>query len=267
MGMPFRTFLAFAAVVSFTLPAFAQKYPPDVQNALNLVRKHVNALPNGQGAGDFIPQSDAAVKQLFPDHRMVIVRFRIYPVARIIPEGLHPSNIFTVSKDGKVEHLSDVKTMEGFFRKHHAAAKSEKDAKAILAAWLTLTPEFHQDGFYKFDVLDKEFAVEGDPMKVGGRAVVMQGGNGDLRAEIAFDGDGKLATVTEKAAIRRGPRPICQATKLLDADPIVRRMAEQDLLIMGVSARDYLIEQRGRAMPDLCEAIDRLWEQIQKNGW
>jgi hypothetical protein len=28
--------------------------------------------------------------------------------------------------------------------------------------------------------------------------------------------------------LRAGPRPICQATKLLDRDPIVRRMAEQD---------------------------------------
>lgn len=267
MGKPLRTFVGFAVFASFTLAAFAQQDPPDVQDALNLVRKHVNSLPNGQGAGEFIPQTAAPVKQAFPDHRMVIVRFRIYPVARIIPEGLRPSNIFVVNKDGKLEHLSDIKTMEGFFRTHHAAAKNGTDAKAILAAWLTLTPEFHQDGFYKFDVLDKEFATESSPLKAGGRAVVMQGGNGDLRAELAFDGDGKLATVTEKVAIRRGPRPICQATKLLDADAIVRRMAEQDLIIMGISARDYLMEQRDLAAPELRETIDRLWNQIQKNGW
>src|SRR4029079_13269311 len=122
--------------------------------------------------------------------RMVIIRFRLYPVARIIPEGLKASNIFAVDKEGKLEYLKDVRTMEGFFRKHHAAVKNEKDAKAVLVAWLTLTPEFHQDGFYKFDVLDKEFAVEGDLSKTSGRAVVMQGGNGDLRADLAFDGEG-----------------------------------------------------------------------------
>jgi hypothetical protein len=84
---------------------------------------------------------------------------------------------------------------------------------------------------------------------------------------VLFDKEGKLAKVNEKAAIRPGPRPICQATKLLDADPIVRRIAEQDLLIMGLSSRDYLMERRERASPELREAIDRVWLQIQKNGW
>src|SRR6184192_2360441 len=70
-----------------------------------------------------------------------------------------------------------------------------------------------------------------------------------------------------RSAIRPGPRPICQATKLLDPDPLVRRICEQDLLIMGLSARDYLMEQRARATPELRAALDRLWEKIQKNGW
>ena len=120
---------------------------------------------------------------------------------------------------------------------------------------------------FKFDVLDKEFNAGDSPLHAAGRLVVMQGGNGELRAAIEYDKDGKLAKVTEKAAIRAGPRPICQATKLLDADPIVRRIAEQDLLIMGLSARDYLMEQRESATPELQGAIDRVWRQIQINGW
>ena len=95
----------------------------------------------------------------------------------------------------------------------------------------------------------------------------MQGGNGELTAALEYGKDGKLAKVVETAKIRPGPRPICQATKLLDADPIVRRMAEQDLLIMGLFARDYLMEQRELATPELRAAIDRVWQQIQKNGW
>src|SRR5207249_6646109 len=66
-------------------------------------------------------------------------------------------------------------------------------------------------------------------------------------------------------SIRPGPRPICQATKLLDADPLVRRICEQDLLIMGLSARDYLAEQRAAARPELRDAIDRLWQKIQRS--
>jgi hypothetical protein len=134
-----------------------------------------------------------------------------------------------------------------------------------LSAWLTLTPEFHQDGMFKFEVLAKEFAIQGD--KASGRAVVMQGGNGDLRADLVLDKNGKLAKATEKAAIRPGPRPICQATKLLDADPLVRLIAEQDLLIMGLAAREYIMEQRALATPELRQAIDRVWRQMKKNGW
>ena len=70
------------------------------------------------------------------------------------------------------------------------------------------------------------------------------------------------AQVNEEAKIRPGPRPICQATKLLDADQIVRRMAEQDLLYMGRAAHEYLMQQRAQAAPDLQQAIDRLWQRI-----
>jgi hypothetical protein len=44
-------------------------------------------------------------------------------------------------------------------------------------------------------------------------------------------------------------------------------MAEADLLFMGLAARDYLMEQRAQASPELRQAIDRLWERIVKNGW
>ena len=95
----------------------------------------------------------------------------------------------------------------------------------------------------------------------------MAGGSGTVTASLTFDDAGKLAKVSEEAKFRPGPRPICQATKLLDPDAIVRKMAEQDLLIMGLAAREYLNEQRAQAGPELRRAIDRLWQRIQKNGW
>src|SRR5262249_38494342 len=124
------------------------------------------------------------------------------------------------------------------------------------------------DGMFRFDVTEKGFSVEKGKrgLEAAGRAIVMQGGNGELAATLEFV-DGKLAAVTESAKIRPGPRPICQATKLLDPTPIVRKMAEQDLLIMGIAARSYLMEQRGQARPELREAIDRLWRKIEENGW
>jgi hypothetical protein len=93
------------------------------------------------------------------------------------------------------------------------------------------------------------------------------GGKGDINLTMKFRKDGKVETAAETSKIRPGPRPICQATKLLDPDPIVRRMAEADLLFMGLDARDYLMEQRAQASPALREAIDRLWRRIEAEGW
>jgi hypothetical protein len=91
----------------------------------------------------------------------------------------------------------------------------------------------------------------------------MKGGNGDINVELTFDADGKLTKATEKADIKPGPRPVCHATKLLDPDPVVRAIVEQDLLIMGRAAKPYLDEQRAKAAPELQEAIDRIWQRIQ----
>ena len=97
-----------------------------------------------------------------------------------------------------------------------------------------------------------------------GKAVVKprSGDAGEIDARLTFDAAGKLVRVSETANLKRGIRPICQATKLLDPDPVVRRMAEQDLLVMGKAARDYLAAQRAKADPKLQRAIDRLWERI-----
>ena len=111
----------------------------------------------------------------------------------------------------------------------------------------------------------KNFSIDtaGDDVKAIGRALVMQGGNGEINATLRFE-QGKLAKATESAKIIPGPRPICQATKLLDADPIVRRMAENDLLYLGDLVKDYLDEQRAQATPELQRAIDRIRQRIEK---
>jgi hypothetical protein len=256
--------VACAGLVLAVLPSLGQ----DKVDAVTLVRKHIDGMANGKGAGEVMLQSAPAIKGVFADHQLVLVRFRVFPIARVMPEGLRASNIFAVNKEGKIEHLKDVKAMHKFFHANHPVVKNETDAKKVLAAWLTLTPEFHQDGMFKFEVLDKEFTLDTTgELKVSGRATVMQGGNGELKAVLQIDKEGKIAKADETAKIRPGPRPICQATKLLDADPLVRRICEQDLLIMGLAAREYLMEQRARATPELRDAIDRVWQQIQKNGW
>jgi hypothetical protein len=77
---------------------------------------------------------------------------------------------------------------------------------------------------------------------------------------------GSLVNVNERSALKPGVRPICQATKLLDRDPIVRRMAEQDLLVMGRAAKPYLDQVRATAPVKLQRAIDHIWQRILEEG-
>jgi hypothetical protein len=218
--------------------------------------------------GQILPIYSPALTKDFPEDIFLALRFRLFPVARRLPEGMKASNIFVVSKEGKVKHLRDAKELEKFFQKHLPAIKKQEQAQNALSGWLLLAQEFYQDGGFLFEVLTKAFAIEekGKGFEAAGRAIVMKGGNGEINATLTF-ADGKLTKVAQSAKVRPGPRPICQATKLLDTDPIVRKMAEQDLLIMGLAAKDYLDEQRASAAPELRRAIDRLWRRIQKNGW
>ena len=82
---------------------------------------------------------------------------------------------------------------------------------------------------------------------------------------------GELIELTAGEANRKSTRRVVREPfparrriqpKLLDPDPIVRRMAEQDILVMGRAARDYLMDQRANAPPLLQDAIDRIWRRI-----
>ena len=98
-------------------------------------------------------------------------------------------------------------------------------------------------------------------------AMVMRGGNGWVEVAMTFDEQGKMEADSLRAAadLHPGPRPKCHATKPLDPDPIVRKIVEQDLLIMGRYAKPYLDEQRAKASPELQRAIDRIWQRIERD--
>src|SRR5205823_10311831 len=101
---------------------------------------------------------------------------------------------------------------------------------------------------------------------ITGQTAVTGGGQGQIEMTMNFDRLGNFVRVQESSTVRPGVRPICQATKLLDRDPIVRRMAEQDILVMGRAAKPYLDEIRAKARPKLRQAIDRIWQRILDEG-
>jgi hypothetical protein len=246
-----------------------QKLPEKAEKAKKVVAEHVANLKS-KNMPNLVWIGDETLDRTFPDYVFFAVRYRIYPVAMQLPEGMKASNLFAVKGD-KLEHIKDAKALEAFFKANAPAVTKAETAKDAVSSWLSLAQEFIQDGFYKFDILTKEIDVTEkvgqDAGKAKGRAVVMKGGNGEISVVLDLDKAGKVTGVADKTEVKQGPRPICQATKLLDADPVVRKMAEQDLLFMGLAARDYLMEQRASASPELRQAIDQLWERIVKNGW
>jgi hypothetical protein len=247
-----------------------KKMPEQAQKAQTAVKEHLAQFKGAESANvEWL--GGPAVAAAFPNDQFFVVWFRTFPVARRIPEGLAATNLFVVPDKGKVKRLdaAEKKALREFFEKHVAPAKDEKSAKQATDAWLTLSTAYLRDGFFRFEVLGKETeAKKADGgLETSGRAMVIAGGKGQVTVALAFDGEGKLSRFKEDAKIQAGPRPICQATKLLDPDPIVRRMAEQDLLFMGLAAGDYLREQRAQANPELRQAIDRLWRRIQEQGW
>lgn len=230
----------------------------DVKKAQAVVEKKLADLKAEGGAVSVL--ADEPLVKTFPGQLFISVRFRQYPVARILPEGFNASNLFVV-KDGKAEAVKD--GLEKLF-KTAAPVKDDAAAKEVVRAYLVLAQELKNDGFYKFKTMDdaiKVVTAKNDKTATGS-AVATAGGNGEITVTLDFDETGKLTKAAETSKLKPGPRPICQATKLLDADALVRRMAEQDLMCMGRAAKDYLAEQRAKANPELQKAIDRMWQRI-----
>jgi hypothetical protein len=198
------------------------------------------------------------------------VHFRQWPIAVAPPKPLTSATVFAVSKDRKLVQLTGFDTLEPFFRNRIDGINDDKTAKQVARAWLRISQEFAQDGFFKFEIPDKELVVT--PEKTGrqvlGKAVVVpeRGNKGEIVVTMTFGITGMLDKLAEKNAVVRGARPKCQATRLLDPDPLVRFMAEQDLLVIGQAGREYLREQRSKAGPELRRAIDRIWNQIVMEG-
>jgi hypothetical protein len=201
----------------------------------------------------------------FPDTEFFEVRFIQWPIAVTPPEGLSPSNIFLV-QDGEVFPLTSAADLRDFFFEDLPAVESEGAAADAGLSWLRLSEGFSQDGFYTFGDPEVTFMLNPDlSLTVTGIVRVTMGGrrHSHIRLdEMDFDPDGVLQFVQETNTVKPGVRPICQATKLLDSDALVRRMAERDILIMGRQAAEYLYDQRTKARPELQEAIDRIWQRI-----
>jgi hypothetical protein len=233
------------------------------------VRDYLKAAGAFDGSYTLTQVTDAEVVDAFEDFDFFEVIFRQWPVPVLPPKGLSASNVFVVDAVTEdVVPLVQPADLVDFFFAELAPVADETEAHDAGIAFLRLDEVFSQDGFYTFHAPRAgAWALDDGQIWVWGQVTVQSGGKGFVRAFLTFDEFGALSEIDQGRRVRPGVRPICQATKLLDADPLVRRMAEQDLLVMGRSAKGYLDEQRAKAKPELKQAIDRLWKRIVAEGW
>jgi hypothetical protein len=213
------------------------------------------------------PITDDYVSRTFPDFSFFGVIFRQYPIAVQCPQvqDLKCSNLFFV-KDGRVDFASSVPDLQFFFAAELGPVPSQDAATDAASTWLRFSEELKQDLFYTFSTPAISYEPRDDSIKLRSRAAVAAGGEGYIDVLMTLGTAGSLVNVNERSALKPGVRPICQATKLLDRDPIVRRMAEQDLLVMGRAAKPYLDQVRATAPVKLQRAIDHIWQRILEEG-
>ena len=207
------------------------------------------------------------------DYLLCSVILPQYPVMREPDPILGTNSIIAIDTGPRVELLVDELALERFYMLHQIPAPTRKDLILAMQAWLGLSHNYKNDGYYTFTIpvdritvtqVDYAPTVDRAVYQVTGVCQVETGGEGAIHATAFFDAAGMLLSVTEKVELIVGIRPICQSTKLLDPDPIVRKMAEQELLVMGISAKEYLFSWRARLPYKLQKAIDQIWQEILK---
>ncbi len=228
-----------------------------------------------------VPIDDALLVDLAKGTTFHSLHFREFPLQMVPPKPFTSRNVFAVSKglsaSGRANPTAPKKMtlwstrplLEVAFPKlvREVAKSGMKD---MGFEWLKVATVFDQDGFFQFVFDDRNVTTNG--MTVTARAPVVEkgGDTGVLTATLTFQPGGtsgryKLVKITESDTIKPGVRPVCQCTLLLDENPVVRRMAERDLLVMGKYAFPYMRDQMAKATPELRKEIERVWKRIE-NG-
>ncbi|GIW79398.1 MAG: hypothetical protein KatS3mg105_1205 [Gemmatales bacterium] len=262
-GATWLTFQQLHATPSDVPDANVAKPPAksDVKKAEDAIRQAVKAFKSATLL------SDPRILRTFPDYLFFDVRFRYnygVPLGEIEGSACWAVN----KKTGKTIRLgqngeADTKELIKFFETNMAPVNSDAVQKEAVWACLRIAQEaFTEHGWMSMTIKESDILV-GNVTAIGKSVVTPKGGNsGELIVYLARE-DGNKATVRIENKIRRGPKPICQATRLLDPDPILCRICEQQLLLIGVHADDYLADRRARAeTAELRNAIDRIWQRI-----
>ena len=180
------------------------------QDGSDAIRRWLSQVSGAQG-GLILSIGDAAVVQAFPSEHFYVLRYPRYPVAQVLPEDITYNNLLVVHSDGRVERLADTKTLESLFRSRLVRVSNAPLALRALTAWLRLSQEFQQDGFFEF----QEPVGKLNPLPkragliVSGITMVIAnaGNKGEIAVVLRFDRSGKLSSAVETANVISGRRP------------------------------------------------------------
>ena len=180
------------------------------QNGVDPIRRWL-AQNHGAQGGLILPIGDAPVLQTFPLDHFYVLRYPRYPVAQALPEDTTYNNLLVVHSDSKVERLADARALENLFRSRLIRITTGRLALKAVTAWLRLTQEFHQDGFFEFQkpfVKLDSLPTSRGIIASGRTAVIETGGNsGEISVILRFDRRGKLVSAVETANVISGRRP------------------------------------------------------------
>jgi RNA polymerase sigma factor (sigma-70 family) len=201
----------------------------------------------------------------FPDWLIFDVRFMYQygvPLGRIEGSACWAIHKKTGQRTRLGAHgIVSVAELKKFLESNLPEAKDEGAVKDALWACLRITQEAFTDHRW-MDIKLDESSIKVAGKTASGKSVVAPPGQGFLT--VSLDQTRKPARIEIDIKIVRPPKPVCQATRLLDPDPVIRKMAEQQLLLMGKYAEEYLQQRRVEAeSPELRAAIDAIWKRIQ----
>ena len=251
-----------AVVLAITMSELnADEVEPRRTKAKEAVEARLAKVP-GADNGELLDVSNQSLSRSFKDCEFFVLRFRQYPVTVVPPEPFQQNNVFVVA-GGEVIGISNEKELVKFFREHLNETADDEARSQATVSWLAVAQELHQDGFFKFKppVVQVGASVSEGVIEV----VPERGDKGKLTVEMEF-GDGNVRSIQTGGKLIPGIRPRCQATRLLDKDPVVREVMRRDILVMGRACRSYLTEARDQASPELKLAIDQIWQQILDEG-
>jgi len=260
--------LALTAAIAFTFQQNEEPPSPDNYRVVAWMNQHVGQ--NSMG----VPPIEIKDKGLAELTKATFhsVHYREFPVQMMPPKPMATRSLFSVKPDGAVTLFTFRKDLEKSFLTYAKPLESSS-IKRLGIGYLKLSTVFSQDGMFQFVFDLKNLSIRSSRNEIVLQAtapvVEKSGDTGQLTATMTFKADQStgsylLVSISEKDTIKPGIRPICQCTLLLDQNPIVRKMAERDLLIMGLSAEPYIRKQLAQANPELRREIERVWQRIKR---